>query len=218
MNDQWSGNTLLSAVRAKRAAPRRSSNQRARRRDQHQRVAVPEAGTDGLGRSRPAARSMAVVVDHERELRERARRRAEHRAGAVEHLERRLVARAQQPLELLLVEADGTAGVRAHLRVRDVPLRRPGLATRAGSRVFSRHADQHRLRVGSTPTCPSGNTVMTPPTSRSSTFTGSPCSSTTREPLRHFVTNSELPGTRAERRDREQRGEADGAGRRRRTS
>ena len=59
---------------------------------------------------------------------------------------------------------------------------------------------------------PSGNTVMTPPTSRSSTFTGSPCSFTTRDPLRHLVTNSELPGTRPERRDREERGEPERAG------
>ena len=35
---------------------------------------------------------------------------------------------------------------------------------------------------------------MTPPTSRSSTFTNLPCSLTTRDPLRHFVTNNELPG------------------------
>ena len=84
MNDQWSGNTLLSAVRAKRAAPSRSSNQRASRGDQHQRVAVPEAGPDGLGVVALGAEH-AVVVDHERELGQRAGRRAEHRLGAVEH-------------------------------------------------------------------------------------------------------------------------------------
>ena len=53
---------------------------------------------------------------------------------------------------------------------------------------------------------------MTPPTSRSSTITNLPCSLTTREPLRHFVTNSELPGTWPERRDGEQRREPERAG------
>ncbi len=47
MNDQWSGNTLLSAVRAKRAAPSRLSSQVASRRDQHQVSRFQKPGPTG---------------------------------------------------------------------------------------------------------------------------------------------------------------------------
>ena len=64
-------------------------------------------------------------VDLERELRERSCRRPEDGLGAVEHVERRLVARAQQLMRARLVQPDRAAGVRADLRVRDQPIRAP---------------------------------------------------------------------------------------------
>src|SRR3954452_3185107 len=206
MNDQWSGKTLLSAVRTKSAAPSRRSNQRANRfvagagnfvdvtsgpvarrvasvggarggrlppapfdarpvrlgrsaeelpfvlaegeRPQTRRgtsgseakessVSVPEAGTHRTGEV-SARDQIAAAVDRERQLRERARRRSEDGTRTVEHVERRLVTRAQQQARGRLVQADRTTDVGAELGVGDDALDRPVLAPRVGFEVLVR--------------------------------------------------------------------------------
>ena len=68
-----------------------------------------------------------LPVDVEGQLGQRAGRRAELRDGAVPDVEHRLVARADQQLQLLLVEAHRAAEVGAHLGVGDVARRAPSL-------------------------------------------------------------------------------------------
>ena len=83
-----------------------------------------------------------LVVDRERKLRERTGRRTEHGVRAGEHVERGLVARAQQLVaRCASYSPTGTARVRADLRVADQSVRastsraRPGGPTRRGRRA-----------------------------------------------------------------------------------
>ena len=87
-------------------------------------AALPESGTDRLVVVALGA-DESFVVDHERQLRERARSRPEDLPGPVPDVEERLVARAEQLLGLLLVEADRTSCVGAHLGVGDHALEAP---------------------------------------------------------------------------------------------
>src|SRR5688572_13441759 len=131
MNDQWSGNTLASAVWTNLAPPVRASSQRAsratsRRLDRLRRrggftvtdsaATVPEPWSDGIGEV-TGGDDGALVVDRQRQLGERAGRGSEDRLGPLEDVERRLVARAQQQRGLRLVEADRAPGVGAQLGV-----------------------------------------------------------------------------------------------------
>src|SRR5581483_7694002 len=95
-----------------------------------------------------ALRDEISVLDREWELGERAERGTEHDLGAVQHVEGRLVARAQQLVRLRLVEPDGTSRVRAHLRVRDEAVRRPGPApgTRSDQPGLDVHQDDLTVR------------------------------------------------------------------------
>ena len=135
MNDQWSGNTLFSAVRAKRATPSRLSSPRTRLLDDHQRSRFQKPGPTGWSKSlcgpqepvasRPCSGSWG------------SERVAGPNTGVapLRDLERRLVARAEQALDRLLVQADRAAGVRADLRVGDVARRAPRSRARAGGDV-----------------------------------------------------------------------------------
>src|SRR5829696_5587407 len=111
MNDQWSGNTRLSAFVANGAPPTRSSIQRSSRRVSMRRssvLAVPEARADRLLVVRDRD-DVTVAVDFDRQLRQRAGRGSEHRARPVQHVERALVARTQQLVRRLAVQADRAA-------------------------------------------------------------------------------------------------------------
>ena len=76
---------------------------------------------------------VALVVDHDRQLRQRARGRAEEHLAVVGQVEGRLVARAEQLVGLLLPEADRAADVGADLGVAEDPVDAPVLA--AGQRA-----------------------------------------------------------------------------------
>ena len=84
---------------------------------------------------------------------------------AVSDLEERLVARAQQLRQPLLVEADRAPGVGAQLGVGEVPVGPPLLAPGPGRRCApgGLEADQHRLAPPTGPARPSGKTVANPP-------------------------------------------------------
>src|SRR5215213_6301927 len=83
MNDQWSGKILSRALRPKWEAPRRSSTHRNSLR------------VTGHG-SRSRGRQEALSVDLQGQLGQGAGGGTEVGSGAVEHVEGRLVARAQQ--------------------------------------------------------------------------------------------------------------------------
>src|SRR3712207_2710557 len=111
MNDQWSGNTLLSAWRVNEAERSRSS---IHRETLLSTGPAPVARADrflviALGDHEP------FPVDTDRQLREGAGGGPERRLGALPHGERRLVTGAEQLLGLRLVEADRAAGVGADL-------------------------------------------------------------------------------------------------------
>ena len=89
--------------------------------------ALPVARADGLVEV-VLRDEVALVVDGDRQLGQRALRRAEDDLRTVGDVERRLVARAQEVVRLLLVERDGAADVRADLRVGDDAVVGPGLA------------------------------------------------------------------------------------------
>src|SRR3712207_2305815 len=114
MNDQWSGKILLSAVRTQREAAKRASNQRA--------VAatgdfisslvastVPEARPHRLGIA-AAGPEEALLVERDGQLGQGPGGRAEGRLAAREHVERRLVAGAEELPALVLVEPHRAAG------------------------------------------------------------------------------------------------------------
>ena len=67
---------------------------------------------------------MSVAVTLDRQLRQRPGGGAEHRHGAVQDVERRLVAGADELPLGGAVEADRAAGVGAHLGQGDEPVRR----------------------------------------------------------------------------------------------
>src|SRR5690606_23119278 len=78
-------------------------------------MTLPEARADGFGEV--ALRDeVALVVDVDRQLRQRTRGRSEDDLGVIADVELRLVARAQQAVRLLLVECHGAADVGADLR------------------------------------------------------------------------------------------------------
>src|SRR6476469_4922316 len=103
MNDQWSGNTLLSAVRTNPAAPKRWSSQSSFRRllmsgtprAPGSPVAVPEPRPDRTREVAPGD-ELAVLVAAQGQLGQRAGRRPKDGPGSVEDVEGRLVAGAQQ--------------------------------------------------------------------------------------------------------------------------
>src|SRR3954454_24543562 len=109
MKDQWSGNTLRALRLTKFADPSRSSTQFA---------VPPTARSACVVTSRaplPVTRSdrfdevalrdeEALLVDVERQLWQWPCGGAEHDCAVVRHVERRLVAGAQQVVRLLLVE------------------------------------------------------------------------------------------------------------------
>src|SRR3954447_21723451 len=149
-NDQWSGKTLFMLLRRKVAEPNRSSTVR------RPFLVAASAGLLMRSTTLPEARAhghvvrllrdeVTVGVDIELHLRQAARGRAEDDVRVVGHVERRLVARAQQVMRLLLVQADRAAGVRADLRVGDVVELRPGELLLRPDLVRA-EADQHRRR------------------------------------------------------------------------
>ena len=223
MNDQWSGNTLLSAVRANSAAPSRSSTQRAIRRVSGGRLGSPVRGPRSRGRpgseKSPRATRYAVVVDAERQLRQRAGRRAEHRAGAVEHVERRLVARAQQqrrprPGRARPGSRRGcTASSRRRCRRRSSP-RGPA----RGSKSWSGRVRMSSVGASAASVWPSGQTVSTPSTARSSALHRRAVLASRRRiaAAGNGVVLEVLPGPGPERADREQQRGAERARTRRR--
>src|SRR3954451_21633984 len=110
-NDQWSGKTLFMLLRRKVAEPNRSSTAR-------RLFLVAASAWLLISATLPEARAHRHVVGplHDEvtlgvhinlHLRQAARRGAEDDVGVVGHVERRLVARAQQVVLLLLVQADG---------------------------------------------------------------------------------------------------------------
>src|SRR3954447_20789717 len=111
----------------------------------------PEAGADGLlvVRARDEVQPAVLPSLHvDRQFRQAAGRRAEHRLGVLQHLELRLVARAEQAAGLLLVERGRAAGVRADLgeRHEDLPLE-AGLALAGLDRLARPQPDQQGRRV-----------------------------------------------------------------------
>ena len=126
MNDQWSGKTLRMMVFAGLAMPIRSSAQSATPpatlaaglgvlvRRAHPRS--QKLGPTGSSKSRCATRypSASTVIA---QLRQRSVGRAEDHLAVVGHVERRLVAGAEQVVRLLLVQADRAADVGADLGV-----------------------------------------------------------------------------------------------------
>src|SRR4051812_26834341 len=80
---------------------------------------LPEVGSDGVlvvG----LCHEEALIVHAERQHRQPAAGRSEDRLGVVGEVELRLVARAEQAVRLLLVQAGGAAGVGADLGIRDI--------------------------------------------------------------------------------------------------
>src|SRR6478672_13244725 len=146
-NDQWSGKTLFMLLRRKVAEPNRSSTVR-------RAFLVPASAWLLISATLPETRAHGHVigllhdevtlgVDIDLHLRQASCRRAEDDVGVVGHVERRLVAQAQQVVRLLLVEADRAARVRADLRVGDVVVLGPGeLLLRPD--LARAEADQHR--------------------------------------------------------------------------
>ena len=142
MNDQWSGNTLFERAAGEVGGaeppvePPRDSlvvgGAFARRRH---RSRSQKPGPTGPEKS-PRAMSSPSSSTPERQLRERPGGGTEDRPGAVEHVERRLVARAQQQAGVGLVEADRATDVGAQLRVGDDVVDRPVLAARPGPEVL----------------------------------------------------------------------------------
>src|SRR3954449_1594191 len=123
-NDQWSGKTLFMLLRRKVAEPNRSSTVR-------RPFLVAASAWLLISATLPVARAhrhvvgllhdeVALGVDINLHLRQPARSRSKDDVGVVGHVERRLVARAQQVVRLLLVKADRATRVRADLGVRDV--------------------------------------------------------------------------------------------------
>ena len=79
---------------------------------------LPEARADRF-LERSGRDEVALVVDGDLQLRQRALGRAEDHLGVLRHVEGRLVARAEQVVRLLLVQADRAADVGADLGVGD---------------------------------------------------------------------------------------------------
>src|SRR5699024_8319231 len=140
MNDQWSGKILRAMNRTKPPPARRWSSQSPPTapslytREEFSAsevcfrvlgvvvvtrslvlVDVPEAGTDRFGEV-TGGDEVPLVVHLDRELGERAVRRAEDHLGAVGDVEGGLVARAEHVMSLLLVQRNGAAHMRADLR------------------------------------------------------------------------------------------------------
>src|SRR3954465_4306587 len=85
---------------------------------------VPETGADGLWEvAERDERAVGLALD--RQLRQRPRGRTRDRLRATEHVELRLMARADQRVLRFAVQPHRAAGVRADLRVRDIAVRRP---------------------------------------------------------------------------------------------
>src|SRR3954471_14595784 len=148
-NDQWSGKTLFMLLRRKVAEPNRSSTPR-------RPFLVAASAWLLISVTLPVARAhrhvvgllhdeVTLGVDIDLHLRQATCRRSEDDVGVVGHVERRLVARAQQMVRLLLVQADRTACVRADLGVRDVVVLRPGQLSRRAD-LAGPEPDQHRRR------------------------------------------------------------------------
>ena len=123
-HDQWT--TAATTTRSAAAAHR----------DHH-------VGPTGSGKS-PEGPKHAVVVDLDREPRQRPRRGTRHRSGVLEHVERRLVARTQELLELDLVEPDRASGVGADLGEDHEPFD----AGSPSGTTPSAEPNQHGLAVG----------------------------------------------------------------------
>ena len=132
MNDQWSGKTLLHQDPDALGAVEPVVEPRRRRRDGggrclHCVVAHPRSqklGPTGCGEV-AGRRDEALGVQHQRQLRQRAGRRAEDDVRPVRRVEGRLVARAQDVVRGLLVQRDRAADVRADLGVGDDVVDRP---------------------------------------------------------------------------------------------
>ena len=91
---------------------------------------------------------VALVVDGDRQLRQRTGGRAEDDRGAVGDVELRLVAGAQQVVGLLLVQGDGASDVRAHLGVGDDAVVRPVGPLRRLVEVLGQQAHEQHDRLG----------------------------------------------------------------------
>src|SRR4051812_39302257 len=111
MNDQWSGKTLRALRLTNAAEWNRSSISLATpppiRSSAIRPSSFPEARADGL-LVVVAGHEIPLTVHGERELGQRPRRRAEDHRTVLRHVERGLVARAEQVVGLLLVQADRT--------------------------------------------------------------------------------------------------------------
>src|SRR3954464_14390479 len=150
-NDQWSGKTLFMLLRRKVAEPNRSSTAR-------RPFLVAASAWLLISATLPVTRAhrhvvgllhdeVTLGVDIDLHLRQATCRRAEDDVGVVGHVERRLVARAQQVVRLLLVQADRAPRMCADLGVRDVVVLRPGKLSRRTD-LTRPEADQHRRREG----------------------------------------------------------------------
>ena len=145
------------------------------------------------GRPAPGSRDVATKKPSsstvERQHRQPPGGRAEDRPGVVEDVELRLVARAEQPVGLLLVQAGRAAGVGADLRVRHVvaPHARRSAASAARARGWraALAASSSRRWISSVgesaywlvaPPGMPGKTVIWPPTLTSSGRIGGPSS------------------------------------------
>src|SRR3954447_7830622 len=178
MNDQWSGKTLRRFFLARVASPRRSSAHSATAPTGLGFEAVAAvlfvvatllvsmlmSGSLAralLGVALPVARSdrflevalrheVALVVHHQRQLGERPAGGPEDVLRRVGQVERRLVARAEQVVGLLLVQRDRAADVGADLGVAEDPVDGPVLPARGGVVLVGVHAydDDRGLGLG----------------------------------------------------------------------
>ena len=150
---------------------------------------------------------VAVVVDVERELRERPRRRAADGSGAVDRIEHRLVARTH---ELTQASSGGRVSMPksptehpAWVQIFEYatqPSTAPPSSVRCGQRIGGMRSST--TWESSTPMRPSGNTVTSSPGSDVVAAIGAPSAVTRRRPARHDVRPRSPRGLGPERTDR----------------
>ena len=159
----------------------------------------------------PVARSDAVVVDLDRQLRQGAGRGPVDGPRAVEHVERRLVARDSGAPG----SRPGTAPARSRRACRSSSTRRGRRArppARSGGSCSWSGSTRIRTACESAdPTNPSGKTVVNEFISSVSIVTSLPSAVTSRAPGLQSVTEERAPGRPPERPDREQGGQAERA-------
>ena len=147
MNDQWSGKTLRRLLRRNDVASRRSSTHVAISSGRIRIIGPSQKlGPTGAVKSPVARRPPSSSISIGSWGSGRGAR-AVDRLGAVEHVERGLVARAAQLVGLGQVEAQRAPGVGADLRVHDEAVGRAGEPVGRELQLAGFDADQHRLGV-----------------------------------------------------------------------